>query len=778
VRDEGREQRCEPFAEPGITSIRRETMKHGVICFVVCALSLFAGRVYGHCIFAEAVGGSGSDVIYDMVETYDGGVVVTGYTTSYGAKGRDLLLGKFDSDGNRLWTKRIGGGNDEEGWGIYETSNRSLVVTGYTTSYGGAGDNLLISKFEANGDHLWTRVLTHTAGDLEFRGYDVIEDSGHDYVITGYMHRHDLNRRSLLMSKFDASGNEIMTRTFYGTVTPLYDHYGRSVVQASDGDYVVVGWLDTPTYGEVILFARIASGFNDQEGLWIGEEGCESARAYSLSNTSDGGFAITGLTCDRVFFSLRNDEAVPIKQWKMSAGSSEGRSVTKTFDDGFAIPGRYSDDLLLCKFNVEGDPDWARGYRGSGGDEMGYSVVELSDPGQNLMVGGRTNTWGAGGNDLLLCGFDSEGSSCLQKMLVFAFVEWNPSEYVHYLSRWTPLDYDVWPWTPTITRFDPVVTVVCTGTRTYVVEPDGSGHFPTIQEAIDAVCNGDTIELADGTFKGTGNRHIFYRGKAITVRSQHGAEACTVDCEARVLSGPPPQPCRGFNFTSGEGADAVLEGVTITNGSGSNYCGGAIYCISASPTIRNCVICGNKATCGGGIYCDSSSSPELIGCVITGNMAEENGGGICCSGSGIRIIGCTISGNKADWGGGIYGACSPEYTIIWGNCTDKWSENYVEDSLEIEKGDEWYGDGGYYYVCCNDIDTTGLAGFGCDTLYCDYDSPNISEDPRFLSPVHCDNAPTAEGDYHLHCISPCADHPDCGLIGALGVERSISFDAR
>jgi pectin methylesterase-like acyl-CoA thioesterase len=56
------------------------------------------------------------------------------------------------------------------------------------------------------------------------------------------------------------------------------------------------------------------------------------------------------------------------------------------------------------------------------------------------------------------------------------------------------------------------------GASVYVVRPDGSGDFPTIQAAIDAAIDGDTVELADGTFRGDGNRDPDYLGKAITVR--------------------------------------------------------------------------------------------------------------------------------------------------------------------------------------------------------------------------------------------------------------------
>ena len=79
-----------------------------------------------------------------------------------------------------------------------------------------------------------------------------------------------------------------------------------------------------------------------------------------------------------------------------------------------------------------------------------------------------------------------------------------------------------------------ILGLVAAATATiYVVNPEGTGDFPTIQEALDACIDGDIIELTDGTFTGDGNRDIDYLGKAITVRSQSGdPEMCTIDCEA------------------------------------------------------------------------------------------------------------------------------------------------------------------------------------------------------------------------------------------------------
>ena len=63
-----------------------------------------------------------------------------------------------------------------------------------------------------------------------------------------------------------------------------------------------------------------------------------------------------------------------------------------------------------------------------------------------------------------------------------------------------------------------------------LVHPDGSGLYPTIQDALVAAGEGDVIELTNGFFKGAGNRNGNARGKDVSIRSQTGpADSCVVD---------------------------------------------------------------------------------------------------------------------------------------------------------------------------------------------------------------------------------------------------------
>ena len=139
------------------------------------------------------------------------------------------------------------------------------------------------------------------------------------------------------------------------------------------------------------------------------------------------------------------------------------------------------------------------------------------------------------------------------------------------------------------------------------------GDYATIQAAIDAAVDGDTVVVAVGTYP----ENINFLGKAITVRSTDPDDDAVVD--ATIIDGQ--QSGTVVTFDSGEGPDSVLRGLTITNGRTYGYDQGAgIQCRGASPTIEKNLIVANVADrYGAGISTYSGSAP-----VIRHNRIIEN----------------------------------------------------------------------------------------------------------------------------------------------------------
>lgn len=170
-----------------------------------------------------------------------------------------------------------------------------------------------------------------------------------------------------------------------------------------------------------------------------------------------------------------------------------------------------------------------------------------------------------------------------------------------------------------------------------------SETYPTIQSAIDTANDGDEIVVAPGTYHKT----ISLLGKAITLRGSDGADVTIIDGTGLNDS--------VVKCVTGEGPATVLEGFTITGGTGDSSSGsrrgGGMYIFQSSPTVAKCRFEGNDAYRGGGVSLLESQA-TINDCHFENNTAEY-GGGLYLGGSDATVQQCTFLNNTGDGGGGM-----------------------------------------------------------------------------------------------------------------------------
>ncbi len=340
---------------------------------------------------------------------------------------------------------------------------------------------------------------------------------------------------------------------------------------------------------------------------------------------------------------------------------------------------------------------------------------------------------------------------------------------------------------------------------TYLVRPDGSGDFPTIQSALDAAIGGDEVVLADGTFEGESN--LDFHGKALFLHSASDDPAVCVYAPAG----------RGFHLHSGETNQARIEGITILHGFAHEWdYGGGAYLEGASPVFRNCVFDNCCATHGNAV-CAFGGAPSFLDCEFACScivIPDGTGGALYASGSQILIDGCSFhflgqphGGVMEAWncqitatGSSFSGIISIYDCFLLHGCFASFSActmtgmsgdvvfalestTLVADhSLLAYGGDatasiSCTGGATAQFSCCDIFGLPGGNWIDClagqqntdhnlcaDPYLCEW----VGRPPVLDSRSRCDYP---EGDLRLRSDSPCAaeNNPSCGRIGAFDV---------
>jgi hypothetical protein len=367
-------------------------------------------------IWPKTFGGAGYDEGNSVQQTSDGGYIIVGRTTSFGAGNQDVYLIKTDASGNAVWTKTFGGTNDDGGYSVRQTSDGGYIIAGFTKSFGAGNQDVYLIKTDASGNSVWTKTYGETNND---NGNSVQQTSDGGYIITGTYGSSGANADVYLI-KTNANGNGVWIRTFGGA--GYGNDYGFSVQQTSDGGYIIAGATLTENGGifknSVYLIKTNASGNSVWEKT-IG--GTQDDYGYSVQQTSDGGYIVAGYTYS---YGVGSGDVYLIKTdangnttWTKTFGGTDldgGCSVRQTSDGGYIVAGftqsfgAGSYDVYLIKTNANGNSTWTRTIGGANND-CGYSVQQTSDGG--YIIAGYTGSYGAGGFDVYLVKTDVNGNT-------------------------------------------------------------------------------------------------------------------------------------------------------------------------------------------------------------------------------------------------------------------------------------------------------------------------------------------------------------------------------
>lgn len=361
--------------------------------------------------FQIAVGGMGNDIVNSSVQTYDGGFVFAGNTNSFGAGLSDIYVIKIGNTGNIVWTITIGGTEADNATSIIQTSDGGFILTGSTSSFGAGQSDLVIAKLSSSGTLIWFRTI---GGVYSESGNSICETTDDGFAVTGNTASFGAGNDDLYVLKFDASGilqwNKVIGG---GSLERAY-----CIIKSNDGGFLICG--QTQSYGAgandaILLKLDLNGSFQ-----WCKTFGTSQGEvATRVIQSTDGCFVLTCHTgqnqTNQCLIKVNSSGEV---QWQnyiaAASGFGTNMSCIQSQDSsflmtGFTNLGAGSRDFYLAKFDPSGTFQWMKTI-GSTGIDVSASLLQTNDG--STVISGYTNSYGSGNNDMYIVKLNENYISC------------------------------------------------------------------------------------------------------------------------------------------------------------------------------------------------------------------------------------------------------------------------------------------------------------------------------------------------------------------------------
>jgi uncharacterized delta-60 repeat protein len=361
--------------------------------------------------WGKSYGGAASDWAYSTQQTRDSGYIVAGHSHSFTAGLNDFWVLKLKSDGSVSWQKRYGGVWSDCAYSIQQTSDGKYIVAGAASSFGLGDMDFWLVKLDGDGTVSWQKRYGGTDNDEAF---SVQQTSDDGYIVAGYTNSFGAGLDDFWVLKLDGNGAISWQKTYGGTG----DDLAYSIRQTSDGGYIVAG--ETASSG---------AGYSDFWVLKLDSDGAISWQKtyggtgddvpHSIQQTTDGGYVVAGTYSFDIgryefwLLKLSSDGTVSWQKAYSGPWSGWAYSIQQTTDGGYVMAGEIisfdgsSPDFWVLKLNNDGRISWQKRY-GGGLSDLAYSIRQTNDGG--YIAAGCTEGLGAGYDDFWVLKLNSDGT--------------------------------------------------------------------------------------------------------------------------------------------------------------------------------------------------------------------------------------------------------------------------------------------------------------------------------------------------------------------------------
>ncbi|MBL7812850.1 MAG: T9SS type A sorting domain-containing protein [Bacteroidetes bacterium] len=317
-------------------------------------------------------GGSGNDNPRDLLLTADSGYLVAGISSSknggvWGNHGSsDYWLLRLNKTGDTVWSRCYGGSGNDQAFSIQQTTDNGYILLGQSDSKNGdvkgnhGGTDYWVVKINRTGDTLWTRSFGGKENDY---GQTVLQTSDGGYLLGGGSlsgdwdvtgHHGDSTKADIWVVKLDNKGDIEWQISLGGTQNEAL--YGSllafSMLQTTEGGYLVASFSGSSD-GDV-------TGNNGNSDAWLvmltdsGKTewqknlgGTANDYAYSVRETTDGGFVVAGMAGTSSGDIIGNKGGVDF--WVIKLGGKTSKVAKPEKFRGHLYPNPANNEITLDK---------------------------------------------------------------------------------------------------------------------------------------------------------------------------------------------------------------------------------------------------------------------------------------------------------------------------------------------------------------------------------------------------------------------------------------------
>lgn len=364
----------------------------------------------------------------------------------------DILVGKYDTDGNLKWVKHAGGNGGDVSWGVGVDAEHNSYHTGEfeTTAGFNPGDSLTVqgandiffTKYSSNGAFLWAKRMGGSGDD---KGKAIAVDPNGMCYLTGYFSGNSNfgslnvtssgNSNDIYLAKANSDGTILWVRKAGGTK----EDRGRGVAFDGSGNVFITGTItqsanfsgtNVSVLGKNSMFiAKYDTSGNFQ---WVRTAGgcCDTTRGNAIATDELGNAYVAGYFKDTTFFGanelvaegssdnfvVKYDPNGNVVWARRSGGPYEDMAYGCTYDarkNLLYITGQIDDhgyfgtvyvgargnrDVFIAAYDTAGNVNWAKP---GGGVQRDAGLAITSDTLNNIYTTGFFNDTAFFGNSTL-----------------------------------------------------------------------------------------------------------------------------------------------------------------------------------------------------------------------------------------------------------------------------------------------------------------------------------------------------------------------------------------